>query len=490
MKLFSRAKSVRLGNSTDQIIFLMIANAVFLFLVSYLQIFFNSDSFSIILWSLIIFFIFGVVCFVSLIQANMVFSPIAWFVFGTSVFFGLGGIAGLLQVHSWTSQLFSDNYQYALNNGLLNGGSVAIVLLVGWMISSLLNKKFNLNQDGYLCFEYFKNKFFFVLFALVGMLLLKKISAFYDSYIMQSLFSKILLFQPFLFLILGSLWGSCNFRRKLLSCSIIFLATASAFLETSKYEVFLVLISFMLGLWVIQKDMRFRLQSLIIICSFFVFINPIVTSQRSLDGNSFEDLIMKLQDPTMALSNILSALPLDSDVRTKFKNNDPILNSNFSEKFLFPALRRLDTSTIQGYLIERYQQGNPGDSMSEIWMLFIPRVIWKDKPVITRHGRELYKEFYNDPISASSVGPTYSGEAYWNYGVIGVLNVSILFGIILGFFEWMSKSRLYYLLAIPVISLAINLEAWFSSIVLGNTIIYISIYMFFFIIKKRFNFGC
>ncbi len=495
MKLISRVMSFKLENTADQIIFFMIANAVFLFLVSYLQILLDLNSLPLRFWSLTIFSIFGTIFFVYLIQKTTVFSPIAWFIFGASVFFGLGGIAGLLQLHSWTNQLFGNSYQYILNNGLLNGGSVATVLLSGWIISSLLNKYFKINQDGHLCFEYFRNRYWLILISLVGMFLLKIVFISYENYIFQSLLSKILLIQPFLFLMLGVCWGACDLRRKLLSCSVIFFVTASAFIDCSKYQIFLVLIGFMVGLWIDHKDIRFRLQSLIIICTIFIFINPIVTYLRSSLSDPFKEKAiisnLKFDQPIIAARDLILTLPKDSSNRMNLKNNDPILNSDFSEKFLFPALRRLDTSTIQGFLIERYQQGKSGDSMSEVWMLFVPRIVWKDKPVITRHGQELYSEFYNDPVNnfKSSVGPTYSAEGYWNYGVKGVLIVSILFGIILGVFEWMSKSLLYPLLAVPVIFLAFNLEAWFFSTVLGNAIIYTSIYMIFFTIKKRFNFG-
>src|SRR5690606_2364717 len=58
-----------------------------------------------------------------------------------------------------------------------------------------------------------------------------------------------------------------------------------------------------------------------------------------------------------------------------------------------------------------------------------PSAIVGEKPL--SGGRLASDKLFNNP--QSGVPPTYVGEAYWNFGLAGVLVVSILWGVVLRF---------------------------------------------------------
>ncbi|WP_330203110.1 O-antigen polymerase [Cyanobacterium sp. Dongsha4] len=65
-----------------------------------------------------------------------------------------------------------------------------------------------------------------------------------------------------------------------------------------------------------------------------------------------------------------------------------------------------------------------GYSYLAIPTTFIPRSIWPDKPRAI--GGIAGKEFFNSP---AGIPPGNVGEAYWNFGVLGIVIIFILFGI-------------------------------------------------------------
>lgn len=146
--------------------------------------------------------------------------------------------------------------------------------------------------------------------------------------------------------------------------------------------------------------------------------------------------------------------------------------------------RRFDVASIQGYLVNEYNNGRAGNTLSEFWVAFIPRIIWPEKPIVTRPGGELNAKYYNDPNqSRSSMAPTYSAEAYWNYGPAGVVIVSVLLGAALG---WLTRYSLaaiagvrpeYFIIAFPAAIWACFVESWVVSGYLGAFIILVVILM-------------
>ncbi len=118
-------------------------------------------------------------------------------------------------------------------------------------------------------------------------------------------------------------------------------------------------------------------------------------------------------------------------------------------------------------------------------MVVIPRVLWSEKPVVTRPDVELNTQYYSRPgwatQTTSSIAPTYSAEAYWNYGLLGVLLVSTLLGLALGWFTrcWQhaiaGRDYAFLLIAFPVALWAGFVESWVVATYFGEFIIFVVI---------------
>ena len=145
---------------------------------------------------------------------------------------------------------------------------------------------------------------------------------------------------------------------------------------------------------------------------------------------------------------------------------------------------RFEVISIQGYLINEYNSGRSGKSLADPWAVLVPRALWPDKPILTRFGTELNAQYYffpgqERPQTNTSIGPTYSAEAYWNYGPLGVVIVSILLGLGLGWFTrcWQQamagQDIAFLLIAFPVAIWASFVESWVVATYLGEFIIFV-----------------
>jgi hypothetical protein len=159
---------------------------------------------------------------------------------------------------------------------------------------------------------------------------------------------------------------------------------------------------------------------------------------------------------------------------------------NFFERFRAIGIR-FDVASIQGYLINEYQRGRPGESMDQFWSVIVPRVLWPSKPIITRFGSELNAQYYNSAgQGSSSIAPTYDAELYWNFGWLGVLLFSIYLGLVFGFFSRLGLMAFqdvnvsYFLVAYQLLFPALFVESWVVSTYIGGLI---TVFAYYFLIK-------
>lgn len=103
------------------------------------------------------------------------------------------------------------------------------------------------------------------------------------------------------------------------------------------------------------------------------------------------------------------------------------------------AVVRFSYANIGSYVVSARDNGWPGDSLKYAATVFIPRVIWPDKPVITDIARDLNIAITGNPNS--SVAPGFAAEGYWDGGWLGV----VFFALFIGF-----VSHLWSLYAVEV----------------------------------------
>jgi hypothetical protein len=126
---------------------------------------------------------------------------------------------------------------------------------------------------------------------------------------------------------------------------------------------------------------------------------------------------------------------------------------------------RLAQPPAQGYAMRAFDEGRPGRTFVLAPFVLIPRVIWPDKPFISFGGEFTLEVTGTNAMGGS--GPGYFGEAYWNFGWLGVVGMSLMVGWIFAFFSRQNVVRISSrdLRWLPVLYLSLRMgfrpDDWF-----------------------------
>jgi hypothetical protein len=94
------------------------------------------------------------------------------------------------------------------------------------------------------------------------------------------------------------------------------------------------------------------------------------------------------------------------------------------------SLARISYVNAATFVIRQYDIGIPGDWPKLLPAVFVPRLLWPEKPNITDIGLDIYE--LGTGSRASSMGAGVFADAYWAMGWWGVLVYMPIYGLILG----------------------------------------------------------
>ena len=132
---------------------------------------------------------------------------------------------------------------------------------------------------------------------------------------------------------------------------------------------------------------------------------------------------------------------------------------------------RLSFVNAGTFVINQYDHGMPGQSYRYWSIVWIPRIIYRNKPIITDVSRELSFAANGNYNSSSSAG--LAAEAYWNGGWIATISISIFVAIVFGLLSIYSyeviKRRAWHLFFVVLIGMrmAVRVDGVFVSDILG-----------------------
>ncbi|HEX4199632.1 MAG TPA: hypothetical protein VHZ26_19505 [Caulobacteraceae bacterium] len=236
-------------------------------------------------------------------------------------------------------------------------------------------------------------------------------------------------------------------------------AAAIGLLREAKTDTILPLVGVAIGLWLNRRS-RLAAMLLVAACAigYFAVLAPLTTDAR-------RHAII-----TEGVTNRADAVQYLSEGWDDFVHG----RTDAAEEQSFVA--RLSAAPFQAFMIDQFNEGRPGDSLRNAWAAAVPRVLWADKPDVTRFGRELYGlvEGTSDPHSA--LAPTYTAEAYWNGGWVALVVVSIIVGLELGWLtrKWLllssgaSRDIGILIMAIPAALFGVLVEAWIGGTYIGG----------------------
>lgn len=128
-------------------------------------------------------------------------------------------------------------------------------------------------------------------------------------------------------------------------------------------------------------------------------------------------------DAPAPISERLEMLASYFDDRTVIAGDDEI---NY-------AALRFSYANVGSFVVTLYDAGQAASTYKNAGAIFIPRLIWKDKPIITDDARQLSYTLTGN--WNNSIAPGLAPEAYWNGGWLGVVLVAALMGVVFAYWS-------------------------------------------------------
>lgn len=121
---------------------------------------------------------------------------------------------------------------------------------------------------------------------------------------------------------------------------------------------------------------------------------------------------------------------------------------------------RLSYVNAGTFAISQYDNGQPGDSLRHIFVVWIPRIVYPAKPVITEIGRDFNVAANGNDRSQST--PGMPAEGYWDFGWPGVVGFALFVGIVFTFWSLYSVkvmiAEAWHLLVVVLLGLRVGLR--------------------------------
>ena len=409
-----------------------------------------------------LFMIGSIFSFYRLCAAGGSIAAISFYVLGAGVAFGFGTAYSIYAEGSIFDYLFSesDKVRNLPMINLLNSISVIIVLVVARFVSRVsvpsgnrltLNDLFRFLQKFRLVLS-ICSVFVVVLFYLTF--------PHSDNLVLRGAIEKLALLPLLAVLLNFSMWDRLPPGSKLLAIFILIAMSLLGIIAAAKVTALFPIIAMIGGLY----TARYRKVSVGIFVAtailYILFLVPVTNQIRGDDRYDPEN------------NSLAERLQILGDVHVGNAETSDIEDSD-QENYL---LGRFAHAPYQSYLIDQWQHDIPGNSLADSWAALIPRILWPEKPNITRFGLELYTKINGSSSAVSNQAPTYDAEAFWNYGWPGVVIVSIILGLELGWFtrKWLQfiygrSSQLGILaLCVPIALFAVSVESWIAAAYIGG----------------------
>jgi hypothetical protein len=502
---------IDLNNLIDPKNFFLVVSFIFL-IFSFISYFYELNS--IILMTIIGISLTStlVINFLCLIIKEGVLEPLAWFILGASIYFGISILSGIYSFNPYKVNYFLGDIYFLNKAVFINAISLFVIAITVKLFQIKNKKKRKLTlQDSIVPL----NLLYLILISAIFFIVYKFYLYEHLNYsLIHNLVNKYQFVTPSVCLLFFLSLKNLNFISKLLGLIILSFLFILAILSLSKTNVLVLLIGCLLGYLIKCTSIKRLLISFVIFFTVFFLLNPYFTIARN--HNLYNDLVHLGIDNDQSLKGFERSQKIHFDsikyiffndefdtsikkpsfgMRQKY-NNASIKSDSLTivESLINRIFLRFDVIPTQSFIIDQYDQGYKANTISEFWTVFVPRTIWSEKPNLSRHGNNLFLlRFGRDDSTNSAEAPTFSAEAYWNYGFKGVILISFLYGLIICFLSAIynkfkiNKEIGYLFIAPSLIALLINIEGWIVGSIFGELIILMALCFGFNFFFKLFN---
>jgi hypothetical protein len=405
--------------------------------------------------------ILGWSCYRIVMQSPVaVWAPLFWFRLASATYYGFGALVPHI-VNEETLQYIFSFYYFDDNLNLKVNLIYCFGIFCTLMFSYIFLRQRNIKADDIELIDH-RNKsrmlFFSVLFLLIGGCLRYALRIPYTFGLTQTVLPGTIMTLSNIYYVgiyLLIRYGMSYSRKTLPFAFIligfdIFVSVASF----AKTELLLLLIFSFLGL--ISNSVskaRVVVGATCVVLAFFSF--------QSLVGYGRDQLVIRYNSILGAgleerLDIVRSYISGDRESVTSTRQN---------------GLLRLSYVSVSAFAIDRYDAGNSGDTFRNTLAVFVPRILWPGKPIITELGTETNYLLRGNYDSAWGVG--HFAEAYWNFGWGGFIPYMAVLAAILSIYTRISMGIMVRQnwLMLPVVFIGANIglrvDGFFVPDVLG-----------------------
>lgn len=145
------------------------------------------------------------------------------------------------------------------------------------------------------------------------------------------------------------------------------------------------------------------------------------------------------------------------------------------------SLSRLDYVMPASFVMAQYDQGMASDRLATSAYIFIPRLIWPDKPITSGSGLEV--NYAIGIQGENQIGTTIFADLYWAIGWYGLALIAVLgvyFGVVTIMCHGIIRRGEWLLLpfALSSLRLGLNLDSDFTAGMMAPAVINLAMYAF------------
>ncbi len=464
----------------SSLIVLFSISVLLIFSIFYFTAFPNHENLnaSIFISFIIYNILFSLILFYDKNIAFFLFTPLFWYKLILVLFFGVGPLAYYFGTP--LTIYFMNTYYFANETTITK---ISIIYLLSTLIVDIiflaLNRAFTFPDQ----FSLKKiNRKLLLFLSLATGLISKYLIILPASLLGISVYGILYSFSSFIWigLFLSYDIGIKNFKYKILFYSLIILEIIHSFAFLTKQSLFMTILFSSIIIFFYNKN--FKNLFLTAVISAFLYVTVIQNLFLILRSSGENFGLASSQDVGMAIDVIqelpeISTMPLGKD---------------------YGALQswwdRLSYIKYQGYAVDAYDAGNPGKSFDNFKYIFIPRIIYPDKPNLNpgKEYHSLVTGKFNEEVP-NSVGPGIFVEAYWNGGWLYVVLTSVYLSVLLFFASKIiiknlkEKNYTILLFGVNAIYIGRSIDSWFVGQYGGFVFNMIIIYSLFLIIYHTFQ---
>jgi hypothetical protein len=198
--------------------------------------------------------------------------------------------------------------------------------------------------------------------------------------------------------------------------------------------------------------------------------------------------LTRLSSPIGDARNILTREG-DTSARTRLTILGEVSQEDRLSQSLFgSAWQRLCYLTPQAAAVDLYENGEGGDAIELVGWVLVPRLLFPDKPIITRAGPAFNMKVRGSATASTGIGIFIDG--YYNLGWAGLLGISLASGWILSMFAAVGRTIIDgdSVVLLPIVLLgsfiAFRVDGYFVSDYFGTFAIVMYLLVFVLVVQR------